>query len=137
MNVIDKPAFLSEDDILRDSEVMNQLEMLMHHPYSKREGIIRALYAYFLSPDPDNTAICMVKPEENAHESGLACSVLPKDRMDLSLSYLQCYIIIGNDSRKFLAYSEHFDNVVQLDLPLSAISKEGRRFPGGHIIIKA
>ena len=111
--VIYEASFLSHYYVLGNGEVMNQLEVLMDHSYSEIESIIRVLYVDFLSPDLNDSLICMIQAEEYAHQRGFASAVLSEDGMDLAFLNLQRYIVVCHDTGEFLADSKHFNDVTQ------------------------
>ena len=93
---------------------MYQLEVLVNHSDTKIERIVRALDVDFLSPYLYHTLVCMIEAEENTHKSGLSCAVLTEDGVDFSLFHLQCYVVVGDDTRELLADPDHFDYVTHL-----------------------
>ena len=69
-------SFLSKNDIFRNSEVVNQLEVLVHHADAQIIGIVGAMDMNFLSPNQYFSLVCMVQTKEDAHQGGLSCPVL-------------------------------------------------------------
>ena len=69
--------------------------------------------------DPDNFAVLLyasflglVKTEKNAHECGLARSVLTEQRMYLALLKLKGNVVIRNDSGESFCDVQHFNYVI-------------------------
>ena len=105
-------SFLTQNYVLSDCVVVNKLEVLVHHADAQVIGIIGRVYPYFLSPDLDDSPVCVVQTEEDAHQCGLSGTVLAKNRMNLAFPHLQRYVIVCHNSGEFLADADHFDYVV-------------------------
>ena len=106
--------FHSKHYVLKDSKVLYELEMLMHHSDSEVIGIIWILYFYFLAIFFYDSFFRLIKSEKHTHQSGFSRAVLTKKRMDLALFYLQRYIVISDYSGKFFGYVYHFDTITHI-----------------------
>ncbi len=67
-SVEDKPALFPEDDVFSDGEVVNQLEVLVHHADSQVVCIVGVPDLNLLSANLDRPFIGLVEPEKDAHQ---------------------------------------------------------------------
>ena len=100
------------DNILCNRIIGNQFKMLMYHPDIQLGSISWGTDDLFLSPDIDLPFVWFIHAEKHAHQRRLPCTILTKDRIDLSLFDLNGHILIGNDPGKTLGNMPHFHNVI-------------------------
>ena len=83
----------------------------MDHADIQVVGVVRVADLYDLSILLDRALLRLIESEQDAHQSGLSCSVLAQQGMDLALFQLERHIIIGLDAWELLGDVEHFDDI--------------------------
>ena len=89
-----KPSFSrlrAEDDVIKDREHLDQLEVLVHHTDLERGRVVGVVYLDLYAVLAYLARLRLVQAEENAHESGLACAVFTEQSVDLAL--LSCRVM--------------------------------------------
>ena len=75
----------AEDDVIKDREHLDQLEMLVHHTDLERGRVVGVVYLDFHAVLAYLARLRLVQAEENAHKSGLARAVFAEQSVDLTL----------------------------------------------------
>ena len=102
----------AEDDVIEHREALDQFEVLMHHAYAQRVGVVRVVDLDFFSVFLDRTLLRLVQTKEHAHQGRFTGTVLAQQGMDLALAQLQGDIVVGFDTGKFLGDVQHFDDII-------------------------
>ena len=75
----------AEDDVIKDREHLDQLEVLVHHTDLERGRVVGVVYLDLYAVLAYLARLRLVQAEENAHKSGLACAVFTEQSVDLTL----------------------------------------------------
>ena len=75
-------AFGPENNVLQHREIVDQHEVLVHHPYTERDRVVRGLDRGRLAADTDFAAVGLIEAVEDRHQRRLAGAVLADDAMD-------------------------------------------------------
>ena len=73
-----------ENNIFKNGEHLNQLEMLVHHSDMKIVGVVRIVYLHDLAVLFYYSAVRLIQTEQHAHQRGFTCTVLAEQRMYLA-----------------------------------------------------
>ena len=104
----------AEDDVVQHREHVDQLEVLVHHAYVQRRGVVGVLYPDLLAVLLDYALLRLVEAEEHAHERALARAVLAEQGVDFAPPELQGNVVVGYDARELLGDVEHLYDVFRL-----------------------
>ncbi len=72
----------AENNVFSDGEVMDELEMLVHHTDTERGRDIGVAYFYFLPSHADRAAIWLIQSKQDAHQCGFPGAVFAKQSMN-------------------------------------------------------
>ena len=104
----------AEDDIVKNGEHVDKLEVLVHHAYVQSRGVVGVFYLDLLAVLLYNPLLRLIETEQHAHERTLARAVFTKQGVDLSPLQLQGDIVVGNYAREFLGDVQHLNDVIRL-----------------------
>ena len=104
----------TENDILRDRQDIDQLEMLMDHADAVGKGVLGGadldLHAVF-----QNVPLLRhVDTGQHVHQRGLAAPVFSEEAQDLAALDSQVHTVVGNDLAKTLCDIDQFNFAVRL-----------------------
>ena len=88
----------TEDDVLRDGEVVREHEVLEDHADAVLDRIGRAVQRHLLAADPDGPLVGALDPVEHLHERGLAGTVLADDGVHRPLRHAEGDVVVGDDT---------------------------------------
>ena len=99
-------------DVFQHSEVVHQLEVLMHHADAQTVRVVWVLDLDLLPVFPDNALFRLVHAEQHAHQRGFARAVFPQQGVDLALFQLQRYVVVCDDTRELFGDVAHLDDIL-------------------------
>ena len=103
----------AKNDIVQNSEALDQLEVLVHHTDVQVVGIVRVGYSDDITIFLDRTGLRLVKTEQDAHQRRLARAVFTEQRVDLTAPELKRNIVIGLDAGELLGNVQHFNDILR------------------------
>ena len=103
----------AENDIVQNSEALDQLEVLVHHTDVQVVGIVGVVDLYDLPIFLDYARLRLIQTEQNAHQRRFARTVLAQQRMNLAAPELQSNIVIGPDAWEFLGNVQHLNDILR------------------------
>ena len=89
-----------QDDVLRDREHRDELEVLVHHPDAVIDRVAGGAHAQRLAPQEDLALVGQVQPVEHVHQRALAGAVLTEQRVDLALAEVEVHVVVGDHARE-------------------------------------
>ena len=113
----------AEHDVFRNREVVDQLEMLVHHADAEAIGLAGVADVDRLAVDEDLTGVRLVDAHDDIHQSRLARTVFAEQGEDLALMQLEGNIVVGAQAREVLDDPAHLQNnlVVHTFAPLRRV----------------
>ena len=89
--------FVTEHEVLKQRELRNEHEFLMHHADAAGECIRRTRKRHRLSVDDDGTMVGAIHALQNAHERRFAGAVAADDCVHRSAFGAKVHLVIGDD----------------------------------------
>ena len=90
----------AEGDVLRSTEYIDQLKMLVNHTDSQIVGIFRRADFHFPAVYHDLAGIWKINTGDHIHKSGLATSIFSQKGENLTFFYVKVDIFVGNNFSK-------------------------------------
>ena len=85
----------AENDVLRDAELGDQLEVLVHHADAQPIGVQGAADGHTAAVEGDGAGVRLLQAGKDLHQGGLPGAVLADDGMDLVLLHGEVDGIVG------------------------------------------
>ena len=104
----------TENDILRDRQDIDQLEMLMDHADAVGKGILGGADLDFHAVFQNVPLLRHIDTGQHVHQRGLAAPVFSEEAQDLAALDGQVHAVVGNDLAKALCDVDQFNFAVRL-----------------------
>ena len=105
---------VGEDDVPGDRHHRDQHEVLVHHPDSAPDRVLRGRERDRLALEPDLPLVGLGQAVEDVHQRRLARAVLAEDRVNLASSEVEVHAIVGHDAGEPLGDSPHLEDWCRL-----------------------
>ncbi len=99
----------SEEDVLRDRERRDELELLRNDGDAGLDGVPRSVHPARLAVDPDFTGIVRDLARENPDQRRFARAVLPDERVHLPGPHVEVHAVQRPDTRELLRDAASLD----------------------------
>ena len=104
-----RATFGTEHQVFEHGEVLDQHEMLVHHPDPGTDGGLTVLDRDRLAVDLDGSLIGLIEAVEDRHQRRLAGAVFTDDAVDRALGDRQIDILVGMHRTELLVDADQFD----------------------------
>ena len=100
-------AVITEDDVLRDGERLDEAEVLMHHPDPRVERVPRRGERDRLPEELELALVGVVEPDQDVREGALAGAVLAEQGVNLAGARLEVDGVVRDDTGEALRDPAH------------------------------